>query len=62
MEKTKRDFKPINVSVRDWDEYNRAAIQLSALRGKRVSIPALLNEAYGQYMDKLINSVDNVNK
>lgn len=45
-----RPFKPINVTVPHWNEYNAMAIKLSAKRGKRLSIPALLDEAYREYI------------
>jgi hypothetical protein len=51
--KKKAEFKPINVAKEDWEEYNQAAIILSAERGKRLSIPALLKEAYKQYISTL---------
>jgi hypothetical protein len=51
--KKKAEFKPINVAVADWEEYNQAAMALSVERGKRVSIPALLKEAYGSYISSL---------
>lgn len=51
--KKKAEFKPINVAVTDWEEYNQAAMALSVERGKRVSIPALLREAYADYISKL---------
>lgn len=51
--KEKTKFKPINVAEKDWEEYNQAAIALSAERGERVSIPALLKEAYNNYLKTL---------
>lgn len=53
IEKPISKFKPINVAVSDWEEYNQAAIHLSAERGKRISIPALLREAYEQYLQTI---------
>lgn len=51
--KKKAEFKPINVAKDDWEEYNQAAISLSAERGKRISIPALLKQAYTHYISTL---------
>lgn len=51
--KEKAKFKPVNVAETDWEEYNQAAIALSAERGERVSIPALLKEAYNNYLKTL---------
>lgn len=53
MNKTKAVFKPINVAETDWQEYNLTAIQLSAERGQRVSIPGLLKEAFTAYVESL---------
>jgi hypothetical protein len=52
-QKKKAVFKPINVSEDNWSKYNQAAIALSAERGERVSIPALLEEAFNTYIDSL---------
>jgi hypothetical protein len=51
--KQKAEFKPVNVAKSDWEEYNQAAIALSAERGRRVSIPGLLKEAYLKYRESL---------
>lgn len=45
----KAQFKPINVATDDWEMYNQFAISMSAAKGERISIPALIKKSVEYY-------------
>lgn len=52
----KTKYKPINVTIEDWEIYNQIAIALSAQRQKRIPLHRLIREAVASYAQILENT------
>ena len=51
--KKKTNYKPVNFSESDWNEYKALAEKIEAETGYRVSIPALVRKAMNVFKESM---------
>jgi hypothetical protein len=53
QKKVVKPFKPVNVAITDWNEYDQEAKRLSKEFGVPVYVPAVLRKAFTVYKETI---------